>query len=61
MKNAFIFLLTFLFLETQFVYAASLPSGENIISVDGASNAALIQNEFITSFPQVDAISIQRL
>ncbi len=32
MKNAFIFLLTFLFLETQFVYAASLPSGENIIS-----------------------------
>ena len=34
MKNAFIFLLTFLFLETQFVYAASLPSGENIISGD---------------------------
>ncbi len=34
MRNAFIFLLTFLFLETQFVYAASLPSGENIISGD---------------------------
>ena len=34
MKNAFIFLLTFLFLETQFVYASSLPSGENIISGD---------------------------
>ena len=34
MKNAFIFLLTFLFLETQFVYAASLPSGENVISGD---------------------------
>ena len=33
----------------------------SFISVDGASNAALIQNEFITSFPQVDAISIQRL
>ena len=34
MKNAFIFLLTFLFLETQFVYASSFPSGENIISGD---------------------------
>ena len=34
MKNAFIFLLTFLFLETQFVYAASLPSGENVVSGD---------------------------
>ena len=34
MKNTFIFLLTFLFLETQFVYASSLPSGENIISGD---------------------------
>ncbi len=34
MKNAFIFLLSFLFLETQFVYATSLPSGENIISGD---------------------------
>ena len=33
----------------------------SFISVDGASNAALIQNEFITSFPQVDALSIQRL
>ena len=33
----------------------------SFISVDGASNAALIQNEFITSFPQVVAISIQRL
>ena len=52
MKNAFIFLLTFLFLETQLV---------SFISVDGASNAALIQSEFITSFPQVDAISLQRL
>ena len=34
MKNAFIFLLTFLFIETQFVYATSLPSGENVISGD---------------------------
>ena len=33
----------------------------SFISVDGASNAALIQNEFITSFPQVDALSLQRL
>ena len=33
----------------------------SFITVDGASNAALIKNEFITSFPQVDAISIQRL
>ena len=33
----------------------------SFISVDGASNAALIQSEFITSFPQVDAISLQRL
>ena len=87
MKNAFIFLLTFLFIETQFVYATSLPGVApdeekekivvrekinkdvfddvsriiSFISVDGASNAVLIQNEFITSFPQVDAISIQRL
>ena len=33
----------------------------SFISVDGASNAALIEKEFITSFPQVDALSIQRL
>ena len=33
----------------------------SFISVDGASNAALLQNEIITSFPQVDAVSIQRL